>query len=150
MSDYISLLNDQETEYIGTLIGGKNIRHFFQKEPGEFAKIRPGFRPNAISDADAVELVSRYRNRAFISSLLTKWINKWFDEIHSFQVDLIKKGSAEQEALIPHTGRQFICRKYRSLFQTHSFGIYSGAHSGNKIRYKKTPRRAEPGNRLNR
>lgn len=88
MTDYISLLNDKDAEYIDALIGGKNIRHFFQKNPSEFAKIRPGFRPNAISDADAIELATRFRDRVFISSWLTKWINNWLDEIHASQADL--------------------------------------------------------------
>lgn len=145
MTDYISLLNDKDAEYIGTLIGGKNIRHFFQNNPSEFAKIRPGFRPNAISDTDAIELASRFRCRVFISAWLTKWINNWLDEIHSSQADLIQKGSEEQEALILTMANSLFAENIDLYFKLTCSEYTPGHIQAIKFAVKKIREKPNPG-----
>ena len=60
MIDYISILDDEELKIIIELISGKALKFLFQKESKNFAKIKPGFRPTAISENDAVSLAIKH------------------------------------------------------------------------------------------
>ena len=53
---YTELLNDDDVQYICKAISGKNFKKIFADSPKEFARIKPGFRPNSMSDEDAVEI----------------------------------------------------------------------------------------------
>ena len=79
--NYISLLTDDETRYICSVIPPKNIINYFKKNSKEFAKIFPGFRPNTIGHKNVGELLVKYRDQRFISSFIEMNINKWINQI---------------------------------------------------------------------
>ena len=62
---YTELLNDDDVQYICKAISGKNFKKIFADSPKEFARIKPGFRPNSMSDEDAVEIAIKNFNKEF-------------------------------------------------------------------------------------
>lgn len=65
--NYLSMLTEDEARYICSVIPYEHTINYFQQNPKEFAKIRPGFRAKAISKSDASRLLFNYRNRRFVS-----------------------------------------------------------------------------------
>ena len=70
--NYISLLTQDEIAILCNIISGKNFRKLFQKNSKDFAMIKPGFRPNSISEKDAVALGIKYIEKTFISSFVNQ------------------------------------------------------------------------------
>ena len=68
----VSDLTDEEIEYICRRITPKEIRAYFQKNPKQFAKIRPGFRAETLLDEDTITLIYKNTSNHFISSYLEK------------------------------------------------------------------------------
>ncbi|WP_026893374.1 hypothetical protein [Lacrimispora aerotolerans] len=93
-------LTDEEIVYVSRLVTPKEIRTYFQKHPKEFAKIRPGFRVNSLSDDDTITLVCKNSNSPFVASFLKKWIDKWLLQIQECRNDLDQKGASPQESLL--------------------------------------------------
>lgn len=52
----LAKLNKSEIEYLCRRMSPKEIKSYFQKFPKDFTRIRPGFRPNALSDDDAIKI----------------------------------------------------------------------------------------------
>lgn len=98
--NYVVKLTEEELTYICTLITGKIIRKYFQKSSREFTQIRPGFRPNMISDEEAIVLAVRYKSKPFVFSFLNKHIHEWVDEINNHKSVLIKEGRSPETALL--------------------------------------------------
>lgn len=97
--NYISLLTQDEIETICNQISGKGFKALFQKKSKEFSKIKPGFRPNGISEKDAVSLGIKYIDKPFISSFVNTAVENWLEEIDEFYANLILNGRGEDEAM---------------------------------------------------
>lgn len=97
--NYISLLTQDEIETICNQISGKGFKTLFQKKSKEFSKIKPGFRPNGISEKDAVSLGIKYIDKPFISSFVNTVVEKWLEEIDEFYANLISNGRGEDESM---------------------------------------------------
>ncbi|MDR1706369.1 MAG: hypothetical protein LBR46_00020 [Prevotella sp.] len=93
-------LTEEEIVYVSRLVTPKEIRTYFQKHPKEFAKIRPGFRANSLSDDDTIALVCKNSNSPFVASFLKKWIDKWLLQIQESRNELDQKGASPQESLL--------------------------------------------------
>lgn len=98
--NYVEKLTDEELTYICNLITGKKIKRYFQNNPQKFSKIRPGFRPNGLSEKMAVKLLVRYRSEPFILSFLNEQILLLLKEIDIQRNDLIKEGKDSESALL--------------------------------------------------
>ncbi|MCB7067787.1 hypothetical protein LI031_28455 [Enterocloster citroniae] len=98
--DFVEKITDEELTYICTIITGKRIKLFFQRNSKEFNKIRPGYRPNGISDDDAIKLVVRFKSKPFIRSFINGYIRGWLDETNDHKAKLIKEGMEPATALL--------------------------------------------------
>lgn len=97
--NYISLLTQDEILILCNLISGKGFKVLFQKKSKDFSKIKPGFRPNGISEKDAVSLGIKYIDKPFISSFVNTTVEKWLKEIDENYTNLVSNGRGEDEAL---------------------------------------------------
>ena len=93
-------LTTEELEYICGQIPLSLSRQYFQKNPKNFAEIKPGFRPERLSDADTFSLLSRNAKKTFIASFLEKMVSKWLEEIQANRKRLVDEGYSEEEALL--------------------------------------------------
>lgn len=97
--DYVSLLTQDEIAIICNQISGKEFKVLFQKKSKEFSKIKPGFRPNGISEKNAVLLGIKYIDKPFISSFVNTIVENWMEQIDEFCTNLVAKGRGEDEAM---------------------------------------------------
>ena len=79
--EYTELLNDEDVQYICKAISGKNFKKIFADSPKEFTRIKPGFRPNSMSDEDAVEIAIKNFNKEFVRAFIEVMIKQWLKEI---------------------------------------------------------------------
>lgn len=98
--NYIFLLEKEELIYISHLISGKEIKKYFQKNSEKFTSIKPGFRPNGISDDEARSIIVQFSDRPFVRNFLNDSIDEWLQEIETDKLNLIEKGKNEEYALI--------------------------------------------------
>lgn len=97
--NYISLLTQDEIAILCNLISGKGFKVLFQKKSRDFSKIKPGFRPNGISEKDAVSLGIKYIDKPFIASFVNTTVERWLKEIDEYHTNLVSNGRGEDEAL---------------------------------------------------
>lgn len=77
----ISNLPPTELEKICRIITGKEFKKLFQRRPGEFTKIKKGFRPKSISETDAINIAIRYSDKPFIFSFIKHFIENNLEAI---------------------------------------------------------------------
>ena len=98
--DFVEKITDEELTYICTIITGKTIKLIFQRNSKEFNKIRPGYRPNGISDDEAIKLVVRFKSKPFVRSFINGYIRGLLDETNDHKAKLIKEGMEPATALL--------------------------------------------------
>lgn len=104
--NYLSLLTDEETRYICSVIPKKHIITYFQQNPKEFTKIFPGFRASTIGRRNVGELLFKNRNKEFISSFIEMNIRRWIDQVKVHIDDCMEDGDNKELAYLhtlPHS-----------------------------------------------
>lgn len=96
----LTKLNKTGIEYLCWQMSPKEIKSYFQKFPKDFTRIKPGFRPNALSDEDAINLMIRHSDKPFIWSFIENTVKLWFSEIDSFRKEQEKNGATVEESLL--------------------------------------------------
>lgn len=79
--NYLIDLTKEEIKYICTVIPYQETASYFRRYPKEFAKLRPGFRVNALNESMVIRMLYEFRTREFIASYLIKHIDRWIKEI---------------------------------------------------------------------
>ncbi len=97
--NYISLLTQDEIAILCNIISGKNFRKLFQKNSKDFAMIKPGFRPNSISEKDAVALGIKYIEKPFICSFVNASVENLLEEVDELYANMCLQGEDEDEAM---------------------------------------------------
>ena len=92
----LTKLTKAEIEYLCRQVAPREIRSYFQKFPKDFTRIRPGFRPNSLSDEDAINLMIRNSEKPFIWSFIENTVKIWLGEIDSYIKDVIQQGSSPE------------------------------------------------------
>lgn len=100
MAPDLTKLNKSGIEYLCRQMSPKEIKSYFQKFPKDFTRIKPGFRPNALTDDDAINLMIRYSDKPFIWSFIENTIKIWFSEINDFRKEQEKNGATAEESLL--------------------------------------------------
>lgn len=100
--NYLPQLTEEEVRYICSVIPTQDTITYFQNNPKEFSKIRPGFRANAISKINVSNLLFNYRSRGFISFFIEKHIDDWLSQIKEHLNSCIEDGDSKELALF-HT-----------------------------------------------
>lgn len=100
--NYITMLTEDEAQYICSVIPYEHTINYFKNNPKEFAQIRPGFRAKAISKSEASRLLFNYRNRKFVSVYIEEHISNWLSQIKEHYNKCIEDGDSQDLAYI-HT-----------------------------------------------
>lgn len=96
----LTKLNKTGIEYLCRQMPPKEVKSYFQKFPKDFTRIKPGFRPNALSDDDAVNLMIKHSDKPFIWSFIENTVKIWFSEIDNFRKEKEKNGFSVEESLL--------------------------------------------------
>ncbi len=98
--NYISLLSADDIAVLCKIITEKEIRKLFQNHFREFSKMKPGFRPSALSDEEIVSLITKNMKRPFLNVFLNTFIKAAIEHISQEKKLLIHSGKSEESALI--------------------------------------------------
>lgn len=94
----LTIFNDDELRYIIGIIPASLIKHHFKKNPGDFQKTMPGFRPTATIPAEKLFKELKRENKLIVYLLdifLEGCKNSIFDEIEK-----LKETNSEEESFI--------------------------------------------------
>ena len=95
----ISVLDENDLKRLCALIPGKEYKSYFKKTSKEFVKIKPGFRPNGLTDAETIKLATTYANKPYISDFVNFITDQWLNEISIALSDNEAKYGDHDEAL---------------------------------------------------
>lgn len=70
--NYLEKLLPDDVELICKLIGSKKLKQNFQANSNGFSTIKPGFRPNTVSDEAAISLTAQNSSMRFISKFFIR------------------------------------------------------------------------------
>ena len=90
--NYLERLSSGDVKTICELIGPRELKQNFRANSNGFNTIKPGFRPNSLSDEMAVSLTAQNVTMRFISKFLNEKIQSMMDKIASEQDKLILQG----------------------------------------------------------
>ena len=110
-------LTTDEIKYICGQIPLSSSRQYFQKNPKYFAEIKPGFRPERLSDADTFSLLYRNAKKPFIATFLEKEVSKWLEDIQANRNRFADEGYSEEEALLLTIPDSVFCDKCELYFK---------------------------------
>lgn len=112
-----SSLSEEAYKRICSEIPHKTIVGYFQKNPKEFSKIRPGFRANALQNKDAIRLLVLNRERGFISSFVEGIVNDWIEEIKSVVREYQENGESEIVSYVHTLSQSFFSDNVPAFFK---------------------------------
>ena len=112
-----SSLSEDEYRKICSVIPHKIIVGYFQRNPKEFSKIRPGFRSTAVQNKDAIRLLVNYRERGFISSFVERIVGDWLKDIQSVIQDYQNNGESEITSYIHTLYQSFFSDNVSAYFK---------------------------------
>lgn len=98
--NYLERLSSNDIKTICELIGPRELKQNFRANSNGFSTIKPGFRPNSISDEMAVSLTAQNVAMRFISKFLNEKIQSMMDKITGEQDNLISQGIPSDDARI--------------------------------------------------
>ena len=115
---YLSMLTEGEIMYVCSVIPLKESVQYFKRNPKDFAKVMPGFRPTSLKNQDQVSLLLyRSRNQFFISSFIEKHISRWLAEIQEAIELKIDKGESKESAWIQTLPFSYFVDNIRIFFK---------------------------------
>lgn len=98
--NYLERLSSGDVKTICELIGPRELKQNFRANSNGFNTIKPGFRPNSLSDELAVSLTAQNVTMRFISKFLNEKIQSMMDKIASERDRLISQGVPSDEARV--------------------------------------------------
>ncbi len=110
-------LSQDELKYICERLLLPDVRRYFQNNPKDFAKIRPGFRAEKLSDADTLSILVKNASKPFISVFVERVINDWMSQIETHRDLLESEGYSEGEALLKTIPNSIFCDKCELYFK---------------------------------
>lgn len=95
-----AILTDEEAQYICSVISAKAIKHYFQKNPRDYEKLRPACRAVKLDDQRAIGLACRYREKGFIADFIGAFIETFLKDVQDAVNTLEKDGASHSEAML--------------------------------------------------
>jgi hypothetical protein len=114
---YLSLLTEDEVCYICSAVPYQDSIKYFTKNSKGFNKIRPGFRPKAISKAEASKLLIGHSNKPFISDFIEEHISDWLSQIDKYCSKTTESGDSKDIALLNALPCSFFAENVRLYFK---------------------------------
>lgn len=99
MTNYLETLSKEETEELLNIIGGNYFKGNFVSTPREFSKLKPGFRPDKVTNEDALKLATKNIDRSFIITVVNSRVDSWLKEISSESGTRVSNGLYGTDAL---------------------------------------------------
>lgn len=115
--NYLPLLTEDEIRYVCSVIPRIRVSDYFRHNPKEFAKICPGFRPNAISRLNVADLLFRNRNNGFVSSFIEKNISIWLRQIQEYLDQCMEESNSKDVAYIQTLPQSFFAENVALYFK---------------------------------
>lgn len=115
--NYLPMMTDDEIKYVCSVIHPQSVSSYFQRHPKSFAKIFPGFRPNAMHRFNIADLLFKYHNRGFISSFIEDHINHWLPEIQEHIDQCMDEGDSKDAAYIKILPQSFFAGNVTLYFK---------------------------------
>lgn len=113
----LSLLTDDEYRILCNSIPPSMVANYFQKNPKEFAKFRPGFRPTSIKAKDTQKILVENRDKRFIFSFVNKVTNRWIKEICEVAKSRENEGYSELFAYASTLPESFFSENISAFFK---------------------------------
>ena len=95
----ISVLDETDLKRLCALIPGKEYKAYFKKTSKEFVKLKPGFRPNGLTDTETIKLATTYAKKPYISDFVNFITDQWLSEISAALSENEGKYEEHNEAL---------------------------------------------------
>lgn len=114
---YLDHLTSGEIQLVCTSIPHAEIIKYFKKNPKEFSKIRPGFRPAAVTPKDAIRILVNNINCDFISSFVEKIVEMWLIQIQEAYENYVNQQKNETSALVHTLSQSFFSENVTAYFK---------------------------------
>lgn len=113
----LSDLTQDEIKYICGKMSLSMVRKYFQGQPKEFVKIKPGFRATKLSDADTLSILVKNYKQPFIHSFIEKVVADCLTQISVHITKLEDEGYSHGEALLKTLPESFFCDNIELYFK---------------------------------
>lgn len=113
----ISELSNDEIKYICERMHLPAVRYYFQKNPKEFNKIKPGFTVKRMTDDETLSLLIKYANKPFVQSVIQSAVKQWLSEIKENRDSLEHDGFTSGEALLKTIPECIFCDRIELYFK---------------------------------
>lgn len=110
-------LSQEEIKYICDRIPTAAVRHYFQKNSKDFAKIKPGFRAEKLSDSDTHSIMIRNAGKHFIATFIENTMSDWLSQIEQHIKSLEEEGYTTGEALLKTIPESVFCDNSELYFK---------------------------------
>lgn len=112
-----SELSNDEIKYICERMHLPAVRVYFQKNPKEFNKIKPGFTAKKMTDDEILSFLIKYTNKPFIQFVIQSAINQWLSDIKENRDSLENDGFTAGEALLKTIPDCVFCDRIELYFK---------------------------------
>lgn len=113
----IAELSKDEIKYICERMYLPSVRYYFQKNPKEFNKIKPGFTVKKMTDDEILSFLIKYANKPFIQVLIQNAVKQWLSEIQKNCDSLENSGFSVGEALLKTIPDCVFCDRIELYFK---------------------------------
>lgn len=115
--NYLDELTPDEMQIICASIPHGVVINYFKKNSKQFSKIRPGFRPTAVSPKDTSLLLFKNINSGFISSFIQKTIDLWLGQIQDSYESYLMEGKNETSAIVHTLSQSYFADNVKAYFK---------------------------------
>lgn len=98
--NYLERLSSGDVKTICELIGPRELKQNFKKNVKWFNYVKPGFRPDRVSNEQAIEITVDNVFRPFVSDFLNEKIKILMDKIADEKETLVAQGTCLEEAYV--------------------------------------------------
>ena len=116
MTNYVSLLNDDQLTSLCKIITARNFRELFRKNPQSFNRIKNGFNYKKASEDETFSFTVKNKDEEFICRAINGSVQQWLDEIQKCTDKLISEGKGAEEALTETLSKSMFSERIELFF----------------------------------
>lgn len=115
--NYLERLSSGDIKKICELIGPRKLKQNFKKNVKWFNYVKPGFRPDRVSNEQAIEITVDNVFRPFVSDFLNEEIKILMDKIADEKETLVAQGTCLEEAYVIVLAESWFCEHLDIYFR---------------------------------